>query len=130
MKTFWLFRSNIRNLEYYHQYTNLDEFEKNCHDFYMLLPIWLLRNNYFDEVMLDKHVIVSPFPASLFTIFRPIFLSLERLSNSPATEIRIALNTNKFPTKAPIKAVTPASQKFCRGERISRTAIDGPVVKP
>ena len=52
MKTFWLFRSNIKNLEYYHQYTDLDKFEKNCHDFYMLLPIWLLRNNYFDEVII------------------------------------------------------------------------------
>lgn len=51
MKSFWLFRSNIKNLEYYHQYTDLEEFEKNCHDYYMLLPIWLLRNNYIDEAV-------------------------------------------------------------------------------
>lgn len=51
MKIFWLFRSNIKHLEYYHQYENLEEFEKNCHDFYMLMPIWLLRNNEFDTVV-------------------------------------------------------------------------------
>lgn len=48
MRIFWLFRSNIRHLEYYHQYETLEEFEKNCHDFYMLLGIWLLRNNHTD----------------------------------------------------------------------------------
>ena len=51
MKTFWLFRSNLTNLEYYHSYTNLEDFEKNCHDFYMLFPLWLLRNNYVDQVV-------------------------------------------------------------------------------
>ena len=50
MRRFWLFRSNIRNLEYYHEFKDLKTFEEKCHDFYMLYPIWLLRNNYFDEV--------------------------------------------------------------------------------
>ena len=50
MRRFWLFRSNLIPLEYYHQYTDLDTFKKNCHDYYMLLPLWLLENDYFDEV--------------------------------------------------------------------------------
>ena len=52
MRRFWLFRSNLIPLEYYHQYTDLNIFEKNCHDYYMLLPLWLLQNNYFDEVII------------------------------------------------------------------------------
>jgi hypothetical protein len=50
MRRFWLFRSNIKELEYYHQYKDLETFEKNCHDYYMLLPLWLLQHDYFDEV--------------------------------------------------------------------------------
>jgi len=52
MKSFWLFRSNIRALEYYHEFKDLETFEKKCHDFYMLFPIWLLQQNYFDEVVI------------------------------------------------------------------------------
>jgi Glycosyl transferases group 1 len=52
MRIFWLFRSNLKHLEYYHKYDNLKEFEERCHDFYMLFPIWLLRNNYFDSVVI------------------------------------------------------------------------------
>ena len=52
MRIFWLFRSNIKHLEYYHQYDNLKDFEENCHDFYMLFPIWLLRHDYFDTVVI------------------------------------------------------------------------------
>jgi hypothetical protein len=51
MRTFWLFRSNLKHLEYYHKYDTLAEFEAKCHDFYMLFPIWLLRNNFFDTVV-------------------------------------------------------------------------------
>jgi len=51
MRSFWLFRSNIRGLEYYHKYKDLEMFKRNCHDYYMLLPIWLLQNDYFDEVV-------------------------------------------------------------------------------
>lgn len=51
---FYLFRSNIRELEYYHSYNNLVDFEKNCHDFYMLFPLELLRNNLVDEVVIYR----------------------------------------------------------------------------
>jgi hypothetical protein len=52
MKTFWLFRTNLRQLEYYHQYTNLEEFKLKCHDFYLLQGIWFLENGIFDEVVI------------------------------------------------------------------------------
>jgi len=52
MKTIWLFRSDIKNLEYYHQYKTLVEFEKGCHDFYLLMLLWCLKNNHFDEVII------------------------------------------------------------------------------
>lgn len=52
MRIFWLFRSNLKHLEYYHKYETLEEFEKRCHDFYMLFPIWLLKNNFFDAVVI------------------------------------------------------------------------------
>lgn len=52
MKNFWLFRSNIRALEYYHKYKTLEEFKEKCHDYYMIFPIWMLENNYFDEVVI------------------------------------------------------------------------------
>ena len=54
MRRFYLFRSNITALEYYHKYKTLKEFEKNCHDFYLLFPIWLLRNDHFDEVVIFR----------------------------------------------------------------------------
>jgi len=41
--TMWLFRSNIRDLEYYHKYLDLQTFDSNCHDFYLLMLIWLLK---------------------------------------------------------------------------------------
>jgi len=50
-KIFWLFRSNIRELEYYHQYTTLQDFENNCHDFYILQLVWFLRHGHFDEAI-------------------------------------------------------------------------------
>jgi hypothetical protein len=49
MRHFWLFRSNLKNLEYYHEYKELEEFEKKCHDYYMLLGLWLLRNDHIDK---------------------------------------------------------------------------------
>jgi glycosyltransferase involved in cell wall biosynthesis len=54
MRRFYLFRSNIRGLEYYHKYKDLETFKKNCHDYYMLLPVWLLENNHFDEVIIFR----------------------------------------------------------------------------
>jgi hypothetical protein len=50
MRRFWLFRSNIRHLEYYHEFRDLETFKKKCHDYYMLFPLWLLEKGYFDEV--------------------------------------------------------------------------------
>jgi hypothetical protein len=52
MRRFWLFRSNLKTLEYYHDpfYHDLKNFKEGCHDFYMLLPLWLLENDYFNEV--------------------------------------------------------------------------------
>jgi glycosyltransferase involved in cell wall biosynthesis len=52
MNNFWLFRSNIKHLEYYHKYDNVEDFERNCHDFYMLFPIWLLRAGHFGTVVI------------------------------------------------------------------------------
>jgi hypothetical protein len=43
LNTMWLFRSNIRELEYYHKYFDLKTFEANCHDFYLLMLIWYLK---------------------------------------------------------------------------------------
>ena len=51
MNIFWLFRSNLKSLEYYHKYKTLEEFENNCHDYYMLLLIWLLKNNHMDAAI-------------------------------------------------------------------------------
>ena len=50
MRSFWLFRSNIKELEYYHEFKDLETFEKKCHDYYMLFPLWFLKENFFDEV--------------------------------------------------------------------------------
>ena len=50
MKRFWLFRSNLTSLEYYHEFKDLESFLKNCHDYYMLFPMWLLKTGYFNEV--------------------------------------------------------------------------------
>ncbi len=50
MRRFWLFRSNLIPLEYYHDFKDLSTFESNCYDYYMLLPLWLLDQGHFDEV--------------------------------------------------------------------------------
>ena len=52
MKIFWVFRTNLKNLEYYHEYKDLETFKKKCHDFYLLQGIWFLENNKFDEVII------------------------------------------------------------------------------
>lgn len=52
MNTFWLFRSNLRNLEDYHQYDNLEDFENNNWDFYLSQGLWLLRNANFHETVI------------------------------------------------------------------------------
>lgn len=52
MRSFYLFRSNIRELEYYHEYKDLETFENKCHDYYLQFPLWLLKKDYFDEVII------------------------------------------------------------------------------
>ena len=54
MRTFMVFRSDITNLEYYHKYKDLTNFINNCHDYYLLFPLWLLKNNYFDQVYIIR----------------------------------------------------------------------------
>ena len=51
MKRFWLFRTNLKEEEYYHRFLNPEEFKKNCHDFYLLQQIWFLENDVFDECL-------------------------------------------------------------------------------
>jgi len=52
MRRFWLFRSDITHLEYYHEYEDLKTFKEKCHDYYMLLPLWFLENDHFDEIII------------------------------------------------------------------------------
>jgi len=52
MKTLYLFRSNLKNLEDYHNITNLDEFKEKCWDNYLLQCLNFLENNYFDSVVI------------------------------------------------------------------------------
>jgi glycosyltransferase involved in cell wall biosynthesis len=61
MKSFWLFRTNLRELEYYHQFTTVDEFKQKCHDFYLLQGVWFLENNIFDEVVIWRLKPKQPF---------------------------------------------------------------------
>lgn len=52
MKSFWLFRSNLRPLEYYHEILKLEDFKQHCHDFWLLQGIWFLEKDQFDEVII------------------------------------------------------------------------------
>jgi len=54
MKTLYLFRSNIKHLEYYHSIIDIDEFERNCHDFYLLMPLEFLKMGLFDKVYIIR----------------------------------------------------------------------------
>jgi len=49
MRSFWMLRSDLRILESYHKYDNLEEFKKSCWDYYLLMVIWFIENNYIDE---------------------------------------------------------------------------------
>lgn len=54
MTNFWLFRSNLKQFEYYHSdffTANLATFEKSCHDFYILQLIYYLRYNYINQAI-------------------------------------------------------------------------------
>jgi hypothetical protein len=72
MRRLWVFRSNLRILEYYHKYTDLKTFKLHCHDYYLLFPLWLLENDYFDEV------------------------TIWRLTDQPKKNIIFKLNNGKF----------------------------------
>lgn len=50
-RSFWIFRTNLKNLEYYHNYKDLSTFKDNTHDFYLLQGLWFLENNIFDDVI-------------------------------------------------------------------------------
>jgi len=52
MKSLWVFRSNIRDLEYYHRYRFLQEFKEKSHDFYLLQGIFYLEHEVVDEVVI------------------------------------------------------------------------------
>lgn len=52
MRSLWIFRSNIRDLEYYHRYRFLQEFKEKCHDFYLLQGIFYLEHEFVDEVVI------------------------------------------------------------------------------
>jgi len=52
MRSFWMFRSNIKHLEYYHKYSTLSEFSEKCHDYYLLLPLWMVQNDHCDEAVI------------------------------------------------------------------------------
>lgn len=56
MKTFWLFRTNLRQYEYYHSIDNLEQFKKQCHDFYLLMGIWMLENTELEEFVVWRLV--------------------------------------------------------------------------
>lgn len=52
MRRFYLFRSDLRILEDYHCYKNLDDFKNFCWDFYLLQGLCFLEHDYFDEVII------------------------------------------------------------------------------
>lgn len=60
MKRFWLFRTNLRIYESYHSCKTLESFRENCWDFYLLMALWFLENNYFDEVTIWRLCSSSP----------------------------------------------------------------------
>jgi hypothetical protein len=47
-----MFRSNLHPLEYYHKYKTLEEFEKKCHDYYLLMPLWMVQKGLCQEVII------------------------------------------------------------------------------
>jgi hypothetical protein len=52
MRRLYIFRTDLKNLESYHSITNLEEFKQKSWDFYLLMPIWFLENDYFDECVI------------------------------------------------------------------------------
>lgn len=52
MDQLWIFRSNIRKAESYSKFQTIEEFKKECWDFYLLQGIWYLENKKFDQVII------------------------------------------------------------------------------
>lgn len=68
MKRIWLFRSNLKPLEYYHKFKTLEEFKKKCHDFYLLQLIWFLENDICEEAIVWRLKPKKTTPAITFKI--------------------------------------------------------------
>jgi len=51
MRTFYIFRTNLKILENYHAYDDIISFKKNCWDFYLLMGLYYLEKGYFDKVV-------------------------------------------------------------------------------
>ncbi len=75
MRNFWLFRSDIKSLEYYHQYKDLETFEKNCHDFYLLQCLYFLKKGYFDGVTIWR-LSNNPPPPIVFIVNKRVFTQM------------------------------------------------------
>jgi len=73
LKTFFLFRSDLFSLEYYHQYKQLDEFKRKCHDYYLLFSLWLLERDYFDQVYIIR-LTKKPIPDIVFNVNGKLFI--------------------------------------------------------
>lgn len=68
MRRLWIFRSDIRDLEYYHKYKFTEDFKKNCHDFYLMMGMKYLEDDVFDEVTIWR---LEPPEKKTTTIFIP-----------------------------------------------------------
>ena len=68
MKNFWIFRTNLTNLESYHEYNNLTDFENNLWDFYLVMGIWLLRSNNCEKVTVWR-LTKTPIPDLIFSMY-------------------------------------------------------------
>jgi len=92
MRIFYLFRSDLKILESYHKYKNLEDFKKNCWDFYLIMCLWLLENNYFDEIvvwrLLDKKKddIIFKLPGKKKFI-QKFVRSLDKVFNYPRSDL-------------------------------------------
>lgn len=51
MRTLYIFRTNLKNLESYHSITDLETFKNESWDFYLLMGITMLENDMFDKVI-------------------------------------------------------------------------------
>lgn len=73
MSSFWLFRTNLPNFEYYHDFVKLEEFKKKCHDFYLLMALYFLEKDYFDEVIIWR-LANSEIPDIVFDVNGKLFI--------------------------------------------------------